>query len=152
MRRIGWQAWEWQCGGMGEKAAIEGPSGLTDLQDVFYYGDPEHVGLAAAALQFAEGFLLVQVDPNLDEVELSFTAHRPEALVHWPEASARSMIDDVVYQGVRGLNSAWRWVLRNQQGYDDGFQIELGSAADPVTIQFIAAASSLEVLRVARVT
>jgi hypothetical protein len=61
------------------------------------------------------------------------------------------MIDIVPYDGIRALNSAWPWVLRNQQGYDDGFQIELGMAADPIAIQIMAAASYLQVLRVTQV-
>jgi hypothetical protein len=133
---------------MGEKARIDGPSILTELEDVVYYVDPETGDLPAVEFRFAEGHLLVEVDPNLDEVELSFTWFRPETLTHWAEANPRSMIDAPPYVGVRGCSSAWRWVLQNQQGYDDAFQIELLSDDATTTVQLVAVASCLRVLLV----
>src|SRR5690349_8742518 len=119
---------------MGEKACSDGPLILTGLEDVVHYVDPESGDLPAVEFRFAEGHLLVEVDPNLDEVELSFSWFRPEVLTHWPEASQKSMIDAYPYLGVRGCSSAWRWVLQNQRGYADAFQIELLSEGATTTI------------------
>jgi hypothetical protein len=130
---------------MGEKASSDGPMILTELEDVVHYIDPDSGALPAMEFRFAEGHLLVQVDPGLDEVELSFTWFRPEMLTHWPEARPKSMIDEPPYEGLRGCSSAWRWVLQNQRGFDDGFQIELLAEGATTTIQVLAAASCLQV-------
>ena len=133
---------------MGEKASSDGPIILTELADVVHYIDPETGDLPAVEFRFAEGHLLVEVDPNLDEVELAFTWFRPETLSHWPEATPKSMIDAPPYLGMQGCSSAWRWVLQNQRGYDDAFQIELLSDDATTTVQLVAAASCLQVLLV----
>lgn len=50
-----------------------------------------------------------------------------------------------LYMGLQGAGSTWRWLLRNQQGYTDAFQIELGDAGEETTLQYLAIASKLEV-------
>lgn len=137
---------------MAESSAAVGPGPvvLTCLEDLVHYVDPETGRVAAVGFEFAEGFLDVQVDPDSDEANLSFGQSRPDRLVWWPEAAPHSVIETAPYKAARGLNSVWRWQLRNQLGYTDGFQIELGATDSPLIIQVVAAASALEVLLVHR--
>jgi hypothetical protein len=44
-----------------------------------------------------------------------------------------------------GSGLIWSWRLRNQQGYDDGFQVEFHAGAQSTLIQFVCEASSLTV-------
>lgn len=51
-----------------------------------------------------------------------------------------------------GAKLTWVWILTNQQGYEDGVQLEFGAAAGhlPACFQLIALASTLEVRSVTR--
>ncbi|OJF10697.1 DUF6334 family protein [Couchioplanes caeruleus] len=42
-----------------------------------------------------------------------------------------------------GSKSDWQWLLRNQQQYEDAFQIELGPSSSTTTFQYLAMASHL---------
>jgi len=134
---------------MGDRAVLDGPSALTGLRSVCHYELRRPRRLVAVGLEFDEGELLVEVDPDLDEVALSFgvglTGPVPS---HWPEATRRPVTDAAGYRDLRGLDSAWRWVLWNQQGYCDAFQIELGPAGATTTLQYLAVAGALECRRV----
>jgi hypothetical protein len=102
------------------------------------------------ALHFDEGFLGIEVDPDHDEIQLSFDEVGPSALRYRDDVVRRDAAD--LYADILGLSSAWRWPLCNQQGYRDGFQIEFGPADSTITVQYIAAASRLEPRRVTPVT
>ena len=82
-------------------------------------------------------------------MELSFAESAPSPLRHWDEVVRRDAAD--IYADVVGLSSDWRWLLVNQQGYHDAFQIEFGPADSTVTVQYLAAASRLELRRVTAV-
>jgi hypothetical protein len=86
------------------------------------------------------------VDPTHDEVDLSFHPSKRPAPRRWKDATRHDAAG--VYADVMGLSSAWRWLLRNQQGYRDGFQIEFGPAESTITLQYLAIASRLELRRV----
>lgn len=44
-----------------------------------------------------------------------------------------------------GHGAQWVWLLRNQQGYQDGFQIEFKSEGDYLAVQLICEASMLRI-------
>jgi hypothetical protein len=125
---------------------VPGPFALSRLAEVSHVLDDEVGWLVGVQFRFDEGFFGIEVDPDHDEVDLSFDASRPTALRHWDRVARRDAAD--VYADVLGLSSAWRWLLYNQQGYRDGFQIEFGPAEATITVQYIAVASRLEVRRV----
>jgi hypothetical protein len=133
---------------MTDGIAIPGPFALHRLADVHHVLDEDGEWLVAVQFRFDEGFLAIEVDPDHDEVELSFDEAGPSALRHWDDVVRLDAAD--VYADVLGLSSAWRWLLCNQQGYRDGFQIEFGPADSTITVQYIAAASRLEPRRVRR--
>ena len=136
---------------MVEDVAFPGPFALSSLGDVVhatYVGDSDW--LVAVQFHFEEGYLSVEVDPDDDTVDVSFDALWPPPLRHWSTDSARHTAS-ASYADVLGLSSSWRWVLRNQQGYQDAFQIELGPSTSTVTLQYLAMASHLEFRRVTRV-
>jgi len=124
------------------------PSVLTDLAEVVhlaYVDDPSW--LVAVQFRFEEGYLHVEVDPDDDTVEVSFDPRRRRPLRHWVSDSVPAKTDQH-YAGLLGMTSAWRWVLRNQQGYEDAFQIELSSPSSTTTLQYLAMASRLHLRRV----
>ncbi|MEV6600036.1 DUF6334 family protein [Actinoplanes sp. NPDC051346] len=119
------------------------PSTLTDLAEIVhvnYLDDPSW--LVAVQFRFSEGYLQVEVNPDDDTVEVSFDPlHRPP-LRHWASESVSSSMNSH-YANLLGSNSDWQWLLRNQQQYEDAFQIELGPAASTTTFQYLAMASHL---------
>ncbi len=124
------------------------PSALTDLAEIVHVTCPEDPSwLVAVQFRFDEGYLQVEVDPNDDTVEVSFDPlHRPP-LRHWASGSVSSPMNQH-YAGLLGRSSAWWWVLRNQQQYEDAFQIELGAPSSTMTLQYVAMASRLHLRHV----
>jgi hypothetical protein len=131
---------------MSNGMAIPGPFALSRLAEAHHLLVTERQWLVAVQFRFDEGFLGIEVDPKHDEVDLTFDASRCPAPRHWKEATRHDAAG--VYADVMGLSSAWRWLLRNQQGYRDGFQIEFGPAESTITVQYLAIASRLEPRRV----
>lgn len=116
-------------------------SRLADVQHVMVSGSSED-WLVAAQFRFDEGYLSVEVNPSDDTVDVSFDPARRPTLRNWANGAVRHDANER-YADALGMDSAWRWMLRNQQGFQDGFQIELGTASLPVTFQYVAMASRL---------
>jgi hypothetical protein len=132
---------------MSDGVAVPGPFALHRLAEVWHVVDDEDDRwLVGVQFRFDEGFLCIEVDPDGDEVDVSFDESGRSALRHWDDVVRRDAAG--AYSDVLGLSSAWRWVLCNQQGYRDGFQIEFGPADSTITVQYLAAASRLECRRV----
>ncbi|WP_238005556.1 DUF6334 family protein [Dactylosporangium sp. AC04546] len=121
---------------------------LTDLAEVVhlaYMDDPSW--LVVVQFRFDEGYLHVEVDPDDDTVEVSFDPRQRPPLRYWVSDSVPTQTDRH-YAGLLGMTSAWRWVLRNQQGYEDAFQIELSTPSSTTTLQYLAMASRLHLRHV----
>ena len=132
---------------MSDGVAVPGPFALHRLAEVRHVVDAEDDRwLVGVQFRFDEGFLGIEVDPDHDEVDLSFDESGWSALRHWDDVVRRDAAG--AYSDVLGLSSTWRWLLCNQQGYRDGFQIEFGPADSTITVQYVAAASRLECRRV----
>jgi hypothetical protein len=121
---------------------------LTDLAEIVhlaYTGDPSW--LVAVQFRFNEGYLHVEVDPTNDSVDVCFDPRTRPPLDHWGSDAVPSRTSQR-YAGLLGRKSAWRWLLRNQQGYEDAFQIELSTPSSTTTLQYLAIASRLHLRRV----
>jgi hypothetical protein len=122
---------------------------LTELSRVTEYmyaeaGVVDDRWLVAVALHFAEGTLVIEVDPNSDEVAMALVAF--VVLEHWSDAAiARDATQQPAWASHIGAHCLWRWTLTNQQGYTDGAQIELELGQSTITVQWVAAASKLHV-------
>jgi hypothetical protein len=125
------------------------PGGLAGLRAVRHHEDREAEWLVAVELQFDEGVLLVEVNPDHDDVHVSLTPPEgPIALTYWPDTRCTDVTSTPPYAGLAGSGSTWRWLLRNQQGYTDAFQIELEPEGEPITLQYLGIASVLKVRHV----
>jgi hypothetical protein len=124
------------------------PSALTDLAEIMHLTFSENPSwLVAVQFRFSEGFLQVEVDPDDDTVEVSFDAsHRPPLRCRASKATSISM--NGRYANLLGSNCSWWWLLRNQQQYEDAFQIELGPRSSTTTFQYLAMASRLHLRHV----
>jgi hypothetical protein len=121
---------------------------LTDLAEVVHLAYVDDASwLVAVQFRFDEGYLHVEVDPDDDTVEVSFDPQQRPPLRRWVSDSLPAPTDQH-YAGLLGRTSAWRWVLRNQQGYEDAFQIELSTPSSTTTLQYIAMASRLHLRHV----
>jgi Family of unknown function (DUF6334) len=120
-------------------------TGLAEIVNVTYPGDPSW--LVAVQFRFDEGYLQIEVDPDDDTVEVSFDPRHRPPLRHWASASVPSRMSQQ-YAGLLGSTSTWRWVLRNQQQYQDAFQIELSTPSSTRTLQYLATASRLDLRHV----
>jgi hypothetical protein len=118
------------------------PGGLAGLRRVSHY---EEEWLVAVGFHFEDGILLVEVDPEYDDVAITLTPTGPVTLAYWPDARCVDATRASLYAGLAGAGSIWRWALRNQQGYTDAFQIELVTETVTTTLQYLAIASRLEV-------
>ncbi len=115
-------------------------TGLAEIVHVTRSGDLSW--LVAVQFRFDEGYLQAEVNPDDDTVEVSFDPLDRPPLRHWgPESIPRRMNQQ--YPGLLGTSAAWWWVLRNQQQYQDAFQIELGPSLSTTTLQYLAMASRL---------
>ncbi|XVU30295.1 DUF6334 family protein [Actinoplanes sp. CA-054009] len=113
---------------------------LAEIVHLSFSDDPSW--LVAIQFRFTEGFLQVEVNPADDTVEVFLDpSHRP-SLRHWASEST-SVSMNGRYAELLGTNSAWWWLLRNQQQYEDGFQIEFGPESSTTTLQYLATASRL---------
>jgi hypothetical protein len=121
---------------------IPGPFALSRLTEANHLLSAEGGWLVAVQFRFEEGYFGVEVDPGHDEVELSFDPSSRPTLRYWRDAVRRDAAG--FYAGVLGQSSTWRWLLCNQQGYRDGFQIEFGPAQSTTTLQYLAIASRLQ--------
>jgi hypothetical protein len=125
---------------------------LTELTRVTEYtyaeaGVVDDRWLVAVALHFAEGTLVIEVDPNSDEVTMRLV--EVVALDHWSDAAiARDATQQPAWASHIDAHCLWRWTLTNQQGYTDGAQIELELGQSTITVQWVAGASRLQVARV----
>lgn len=92
---------------------------------------------------------LFLVDPDDDSIVIQ--AEEPQYisgdLIYVPASATQ------VWRNAIGANLEWIWVLSNQQGYQDGVQIEYHKPASRARgcVQFIARASSLEVRIISKV-
>jgi hypothetical protein len=108
--------------------------------------------LVAIEFHFVQGFVLVQPDPDTDEVIAGFNDVAIDAEVG--EVSWLDVSTSAIYRDVIGSDALWRWFLVNQQGYRDGFQIELeqrdadNKTTSTATFQYLVVASELYVRRV----
>lgn len=101
------------------------------------------IGLVALTLRFEHASVLVEADADDDTIRLTSTSGTEgESLSHlapWTSAVGR---------GVR-----WVWSLTNQQGYDDGVQMEFGNRAQEgqpihLCVQLLVVASALRISEV----
>ena len=121
-------------------------TGLAEVVHVTYREEPSW--LVAVRFRFDEGYLQVEVDPDDDTVDVSFDGQHWPPLRHWAADSVSRQVNQS-YAGLVGQSSCSWWVLRNQQQYEDGFQIELGASASvTTTFQYLALASRLSVRQV----
>jgi len=126
---------------------------LTDLSAVaeYTYADDDGVDprwVVAVALHFAEGVLVIEAEPDTDQVEMRL---QPDAeLKYWAGESATADASQrAVWSGLLGADCGWRWQLTNQQGYTDGAQVELATGRDrTTTLQWVCVASALKEARV----
>ncbi|GLW34690.1 DUF6334 family protein [Actinoplanes regularis] len=124
------------------------PSALTDLAEIVhmaYLEDPSW--LVAVQFRFDQGYLQVEVDPDDDTVEVTFDPRHRPPLCHWASESMPSQMNQR-YADLLGRDSVWWWVLRNQQQYEDAFQIELSTPSSTTTLQYLAMASRLHLRQV----
>ena len=103
-------------------------------------------GIEAGSLrgQFAEVVIAdgakevrLSCDPNSDELQMT--------------GGARTTRRGVVTILSGRFRVEWLWSMTNQQGYSDGFRLELRSRKESRVFDFISAASSIEVFEAKRV-
>jgi hypothetical protein len=106
----------------------------------------ENTLIAAVALDFDQGKLVVEVNPDDDTVAIRLSQN--VELLHWADAIAYERTDESPWSSRLGANCVWRWLLTNQQGYQDGAQVELSRDGQYFVVQWIAQASSLRTAQV----
>ncbi|MFC4044543.1 DUF6334 family protein [Dactylosporangium siamense] len=120
-------------------------TGLVEVVHLAHAEDP--AWLVAVQFRFDQGYLHVEVDPDDDTVEVSFDPRQRPPLRHWAPDAVPTQTNQHL-AGLIGSTSAWWWVLRNQQGYEDAFQIELSTPSSTTTLQYLAMASRLHLRHV----
>jgi hypothetical protein len=124
---------------------------LTGLSRVVAYDWAEREEKAmyvAYALRFREAVLLIEADPDTDSVVLSVAAG-PELTVRRDELPRPiELTKDTAWAQCLDATAGWRWLLTNQYGYTDGFQLELVRGEESVVVQWMVWASQLYCIRV----
>jgi hypothetical protein len=100
-----------------------------------------HDWLVAIEFVFEKGAIVVEAVPDDDTVSVHVAT---DALTYWEGESVRVTADHAAI----GMGVRWAWSLTNQQGYVDGFQVELTSDRERVRLQFVTVASRLVIFDV----
>jgi len=133
---------------------------LTDLRRTFGHawreGDPASVGrFFAFEFEFAEAVLVVEAEPQFDQLIIHVEDASGKLLCsQFPDGDCLrvDMSSKSWWPEIGGASTGWRWVLNNQQGYQDGAQLEFHVAGvRRAVIQFVTWASSLRVYLVTEV-
>lgn len=128
---------------MEDDGTFSEPFALSSLSEVVHVMTVSAPGwLVAVQFRFDEGYLSVEANPADDTIEVSLDPLNSPSLRHWATDSTAHSANEY-YSDVLGMTSTWRWVLRNQRGYQDAFQLELGPAASTVTFQYLVSASRI---------
>jgi hypothetical protein len=134
-------------------AFVDHPSDeeLTGLSRVVAYDwaeRDEKPMYVAYALRFREAVLLIEADPNTDSVVLSI-ASSPELTIRRDELPRPvDLTEDAGWAECLEAIAGWRWLLTNQNGYTDGFQLELIRSGESVVVQWMVWGSELYCVRV----
>jgi hypothetical protein len=123
-----------------------GPAVLTDLTDLLIVDDGGL--LSEVHFVFGEGRLVLQVQADSDEVDVRFGDVDALDVTEADRPRPHSVLGQGPYGGLERAHSPWRWRLMNQQGYADGFQIELEVDQVARALQYVVLASSLDLREV----
>lgn len=115
---------------------------LTEVRESERLGDHD---LRSLALGFEHGAVLLSAVGEDDTIAIS-------AL---PAAYGEGVSQELPWSDAIGRALIWLWSLTNQQGYEDGCQLEFGAArregqpdGDRLCVQFMVAASGLRICMV----
>jgi hypothetical protein len=102
----------------------------------------------AYSLRFREAVLLIEVDPDTDSIVLTVGSGPELQFTDGDLPVPLDLTTEAPWATVRGALAGWRWLLTNQQGFTDGFQLELVTDGGSTTFQWMAEASQLRCVQV----
>lgn len=99
-------------------------SGTLRSVKILRYQGLEGVALVkGVSFQFSNAALSISITEDTDEVMIS----EEDLLPLEDEEKVLDVSDDPEWSDVIGLTARWFWLLRNQQGYEDGMRIEFAN-------------------------
>jgi len=117
-----------------------------NLKDIFLVKDSStegHSFAEQAILQLENKYLVVNVNPDTDEIETTVQDHNPidtsNPNVFVVSRNSKNWLFDTL-----GLKLIWYWTMTNNQGYSDGIQFQFGTNVGK-TIQLVAIASRFDI-------
>lgn len=101
---------------------------------------------------FGVNKLLIDVDKNTDELVVKVGAEL-RLTIESPEHEIIEILPDSnsVLTGCLSKKLIWLWELKNNQGYNDGIQIEVSDHKENLIIQFIAEASQISMYKLNKI-
>ena len=109
--------------------------------EVWNNDDPEWV--TAVHIQTTKEKFVIEVD--LDELKIESGSEIEPS--NNPETSIISVANTHPLSTLIDKQIIWAWRLINNQGYQDGFQMEVENKTDPIVIQFLALASQIKIFQ-----
>lgn len=116
------------------------------LTRVEYFVEPDVPGgPVAVRICFGNGSAYVCVNPDYDTLSVSDSPPAGPFNLQCIDVSR-----EAPWNSALGMRIQWIWRMQNQQGYEDGIQIEfhLEDSAQSLEVQFIAIGSHISVRRV----
>ncbi|WP_210486701.1 DUF6334 family protein [Rufibacter aurantiacus] len=92
--------------------------------------------------------LILTVNPDLDELTVSTDSIKKSESEN--EISINALRESSTLADLLGKKLVWTWILTNNQGYQDGFQLQVTNGKEETIIQFIAISSKIEILKLSR--
>jgi hypothetical protein len=94
-----------------------------------------------------KGILVISVNPNFDDLDFETltTASYPEPLDKESGIISVEVLEP--FSNLLNKKVVWTWTLTNNQGYQDGLQIEVGDGGNTELIQLMAKGSQIEVYK-----
>ena len=124
------------------ESLIETGEKLIKVEHLCHEQDPMFVGKIVLYFQYSICVLVANEQDDSLEIQDNLSESFPEELASINYSHKKPWVQAI------GGEIRWVWLMTNQQGYIDGMQFEFINAVigeDPVIIQLMVAASSIEV-------
>jgi hypothetical protein len=109
----------------------------------------------AFEFEFEEAVLVAEAEPQFDQLILHVEDTPGKLLCNHVPAEDYLQVNMSFmpwWPDISGTSAGWRWVLKNQQGYQDGAQLEfLRDGVERAVLQIVTSASSVHVHLVTQV-
>lgn len=102
--------------------------------------DKESDLIQTKIIETAGDFILIEVNNEFDDLNVIIVDH-----IQIKDTKFSQMTESPLFEKLIDQRVQWTWLMTNNRGYKDGFQIELSKDNNQTFVQFVAMASKIEI-------